>query len=105
MNTQFKLSALAALICLSQTTPAQQSVIRIGHVGPTSGGVAHLGKDNENGARMAADEINARGLVIGGKRYRLVLQMEDDTPPSRIRLILLHTLLCLDIYGREHSNN
>ena len=40
---------------------AAPSVINIGHVGPTSGGIAHLGKDNENGARMAIDELNARG--------------------------------------------
>jgi branched-chain amino acid transport system substrate-binding protein len=47
-------------------------------VAATSGAIAHLGKDNENGARMAVDEVNAKGLVIGGKRYRLVLQPEDD---------------------------
>ncbi len=27
---------------------------------------------------MAVDDVNAKGLVIGGKRYRLVLQAEDD---------------------------
>jgi len=27
-----------------------QNVVTIGHVGPTSGAIAHLGKDNENGA-------------------------------------------------------
>ena len=33
------------------------AVVKIGHVGPTSGAIAHLGKDNENGARMAIEEI------------------------------------------------
>ncbi|SFM69374.1 branched-chain amino acid ABC transporter substrate-binding protein [Rugamonas rubra] len=53
-------------------------VIKIGHVAATSGPIAHLGKDNENGARMAVDELNAKGVLIGGKRYRVVLQAEDD---------------------------
>ena len=34
--------------------------------GPTSGGIAHIGKDVENGVRMALDEINATKPVIGG---------------------------------------
>ena len=42
-------------------------VIKIGHVGPTSGAIAHLGKDNENGAKMAIEELNAAGIKIGDK--------------------------------------
>lgn len=55
------------------------NVIRIGHVAPLSGGDAHLGKDNENGARLAADEINAAGGVkLGDKTYRVEILGEDD---------------------------
>ena len=57
---------------------AQDAVVKIGHVGPTSGGIAHLGKDNENGAKMAIDELNAKGVVIGGKKVKLELLVEDD---------------------------
>jgi branched-chain amino acid transport system substrate-binding protein len=53
-------------------------VVKIGHVGPTSGAIAHLGKDNENGARMAIDELNAKGVTIGGKKVKLELLAEDD---------------------------
>ena len=53
-------------------------VIKIGHVGPTSGAIAHLGKDNENGARMAIDELNAKGVMIGGKKMTIELLPEDD---------------------------
>ncbi|WP_295996986.1 branched-chain amino acid ABC transporter substrate-binding protein [Rugamonas sp.] len=68
------------LACLwAGAAPAwADDIIKIGHVAATSGPIAHLGKDNENGARMAVDELNAKGLVIGGKRYKLVLQAEDD---------------------------
>jgi len=57
---------------------AQEAVVKIGHVGPTSGGIAHLGKDNENGARMAIDELNAKGVTIGGKKVKFELLAEDD---------------------------
>ncbi len=60
------------------------NVIRIGHVAPLSGGDAHLGKDNENGARLAADEINAAGGVrLGDKIYRVEILGEDDKADPR----------------------
>ncbi|NIC41202.1 branched-chain amino acid ABC transporter substrate-binding protein [Aquabacterium sp. A08] len=53
-------------------------VVKIGHVGATSGAVAHLGKDNENGARMAIEELNAAGVKIGEQTARFELVAEDD---------------------------
>jgi branched-chain amino acid transport system substrate-binding protein len=57
---------------------ADEMVVKIGHVGPISGAIAHLGKDNENGARMAIDELNAKGVMIGGKKAKFELLAEDD---------------------------
>lgn len=53
-------------------------VIRIGHVAPLSGAQAHYGKDNENGVRMAIEELNAQGVELGGKKVRFEIQAEDD---------------------------
>ncbi len=53
-------------------------VVKIGHVGPVSGAIAHLGKDNEYGARMAIDELNAAGVTINGQKVKLELMAEDD---------------------------
>lgn len=76
---QYKLNVLvAAAVTLFAGAVSAQEVVKIGHVGPTSGGIAHLGKDNENGARMAIDELNAKGVTIGGKKVKLELQAEDD---------------------------
>ncbi len=58
--------------------PAAEPVVKIGHVGPVSGAIAHLGKDNELGARMAIDELNAAGVTIDGKKVKLELMAEDD---------------------------
>ncbi len=55
------------------------STVKIGHVAPLTGGIAHLGKDNENGARMAVDEINAAGGIdVGGAKVKFELVAEDD---------------------------
>jgi branched-chain amino acid transport system substrate-binding protein len=68
----------AAVAFVAGTAYAQDMVVKIGHVGPTSGAIAHLGKDNENGARMAIDELNAKGVMIGGKKAKFELLAEDD---------------------------
>ncbi len=60
------------------TNAAGADIVKIGHVAPTTGGIAHLGKDNENGARLAIEEINAAGLMVGGKKVTLELVTEDD---------------------------
>ena len=54
-------------------------VVRIGVAQPLSNGLAPLGQDMVNGARMAIDEINAaQGLDVRGKRVRLELVVADD---------------------------
>ncbi len=77
---QVKLNVIigAAALMLGGSVFAQDMVVKIGHVGPTSGAIAHLGKDNENGARMAIDELNAKGVTIGGKKVKFELLAEDD---------------------------
>lgn len=77
---QVKLNTIvaAAMVMVGGAAYAQDMVVKIGHVGPTSGAIAHLGKDNENGARMAIDELNAKGVMIGGKKVKLELLAEDD---------------------------
>jgi branched-chain amino acid transport system substrate-binding protein len=72
------LPVVAAALLVAGTASAQDLVVKIGHVGPTSGAIAHLGKDNENGARMAIDALNAKGVMIGGKKAKFELLAEDD---------------------------
>lgn len=58
--------------------PSIQRVVKIGHAAPLTGGIAHLGKDNENGVRLAIDEANAKGLIIGGEKVAFEMLSEDD---------------------------
>lgn len=75
--TLVMLGGTASMTMLSGTAYAQE-VVKIGHVGPTSGAIAHLGKDNQNGGQMAIDELNAKGTMIGGKKVKFELVPEDD---------------------------
>jgi len=71
--------ALATALAFAATGQASaQQVVKIGQVSPISGPSAHLGKDNENAARMAIDELNAKGFAINGQKVTLQLVSEDD---------------------------
>jgi branched-chain amino acid transport system substrate-binding protein len=59
------------------------AVVLIGHAAPLTGQLANMGKDSENAARLAIDEINAQHLVIGGKPVRLELDSQDDAADPR----------------------
>ena len=79
-----QLTAAAALAAACGMAAAQQvQVVKIGHAGPVSGGIAHIGKDTENGVRLAVEDLNAQGLVIGGKKIKFELAAEDDAGDPR----------------------
>jgi branched-chain amino acid transport system substrate-binding protein len=67
-----------AIAMLFAANASAQQVVKIGHVGPVSGPNSHLGKDNENAARMAIDELNAKGFTVNGQKVTLQLVAEDD---------------------------
>ena len=62
----------------STKAPSVQRVVKIGHAAPLTGAIAHLGKDNENGVRLAIDEANAKRLTIGGETVAFEMLSEDD---------------------------
>ncbi|MGP1628859.1 MAG: branched-chain amino acid ABC transporter substrate-binding protein [Giesbergeria sp.] len=78
MQLKLKLTVAAAFAAVAGMALAQEQVVKIGHVAPVSGAQAHYGKDNENGARMAIEDLNAKGVTIGGKKIKFEIQAEDD---------------------------
>ncbi|HSB25293.1 MAG TPA: branched-chain amino acid ABC transporter substrate-binding protein [Burkholderiaceae bacterium] len=78
MLVKLHVIAAASVALLAGAASAQDMVVKIGHVAPVSGPQAHYGKDNENGARMAIEDLNAKGVTIGGKKVKLELVAEDD---------------------------
>ena len=77
MQMKYKVTVAAAIAALAGVAAAQE-VVKIGHVAPMSGPQAHYGKDNENGVRMAIEDLNAQGVTIGGKKVKFEIQAEDD---------------------------
>jgi branched-chain amino acid transport system substrate-binding protein len=67
----------------SAPAASEATVVKIGHVAPLTGTQAHLGRDNENGARLALEEISAQGLTIDGRSIRLELDSQDDAADPR----------------------
>jgi branched-chain amino acid transport system substrate-binding protein len=78
MQFKLRLTVVVALAAASGIASAQDQVVKIGHVAPMSGPQAHYGKDNENGVRMAIEDLNAQGVTIGGKKVKFEIQAEDD---------------------------
>jgi ABC-type branched-subunit amino acid transport system substrate-binding protein len=81
MPSIFKIAPLAlaaGLMTLGAAAAAQDQLVRIGVSGPLSGANAFAGKDNENGVRLAVEELNAQKLKAGGKLLRFELMSEDD---------------------------
>jgi len=73
-----RLTLGATLLLAATGAMAQEVVVRIGHSGPLTGANAFAGKDNENGVRLAVEELNAKPMTVGGKKIRFELQSEDD---------------------------
>lgn len=87
------LSLLAVLTACDKNKNADVTVVRIGSVAPLTGAQTHIGKDNENGARLAVDEINAAGLMLGGKPVKLELISEDDAADPKTATIVAQKLV------------
>ena len=76
-----------------------ETVVKIGHVGPLTGGIAHLGKDNENGVRLALDEANAKGITIDGKKIKFELVAEDDQADPKVGTTVAQKLVDAKVSG------
>ncbi len=79
--------------------PGSAVVIKIGQVSPLTGPQAHLGKDNDNGARLAIEELNAKGVTIGGARVKFELMSEDDQADPKTGTIVAQKLADARVAG------
>src|SRR5471032_2259131 len=72
------IAVAVSLLGAAGVAAADDLVVQIGHSGPLSGAQAFSGKDNESGARLAIEELNAKPITVGGKKVKFVLMSEDD---------------------------
>ena len=72
-------SVLVTGVAMPAVIRAQADAIRIGHLTPLTGFLGPLGEYAVMGVRLAAEEINAGGGVLG---RRIELVMEDSVNPQ-----------------------
>jgi branched-chain amino acid transport system substrate-binding protein len=79
--------------------PPPTATVNIGHVAPLTGGIAHLGKDNENGARLAIEQANAANIQIDGKQIKFLLIAEDDQADPKVGATVAQKLVDAKVVG------
>src|SRR5215468_1809416 len=102
-----RISVLAVALVLAAVSgcsekkapPAGKVSVVIGSVSPLTGGIAHLGKDNENGARLAIEEANAAGAKIGGKDVQFDLISLDDQADPKVGTTVAQKLVDTRVAG------
>lgn len=95
---------LAGIVaCQKKELPAKAQegalIVKIGSVAPLTGPQAHIGKDNDNGARLAIEEINAAGLTLGGRKVRFEILSEDDQADPKTATIVAQKLVDAQVRG------
>ena len=82
------------------TSPTtDELLVKIGASSPLTGPQAHIGKDNENGTRMAIAEANAKGITLSGKKVRFELISEDDQADPKTATIVAQKLVDAKVSG------
>jgi branched-chain amino acid transport system substrate-binding protein len=103
--TRIHVFALAMVVaaasgCSERKAPASGKVsVVIGSVAPLTGGIAHLGKDNENGVRLAIEEANAAAIKIDGKDVQFDLISLDDQADPKVGTTVAQRLVDTKVAG------
>ena len=86
MTRRSAIAVLAATLALALAAPVQaQKPVKIGVLTPLSPpGDAGAGQLILRGAKMAAEEINARGGILGGRKVELVIEDDSGTPEKGV---------------------
>jgi len=98
-NLRIGITLIAASVALIGCGQQGGGEVKIGHVAPLTGGIAHLGKDNENGARLAIEEANAAKIKIDGKDVKFTLVAEDDQADPKVGTTVAQKLVDAKVVG------
>ncbi len=87
------LSLLLALLVPACGTAGGGDVIRIGMTSPLTGPSAEAGIALRQGAELAVEEANAKGVSIGGKTYKVELYVEDTQSKPEVGAVAAEKLI------------
>jgi branched-chain amino acid transport system substrate-binding protein len=89
----------SSLFLILSCTKVDDGSIKIGHVAPLTGNQAHLGKDNEEGANLAINDLNNSNIIIGGKKVKFILVPEDDAADPKQGTAAAQKLIDEEVVG------
>jgi branched-chain amino acid transport system substrate-binding protein len=95
---KYTLVALAVLGLGASAVHAQE-VIKLGAAAPLTGTQSHLGKDIENGVRLAIEDYNAKGVTLGGKKVKFEVMAEDDAADPKTATNVAQRLVDAGVKG------
>jgi branched-chain amino acid transport system substrate-binding protein len=90
---------ISSLFLILSCTKVDDGSIKIGHVAPLTGNQAHLGKDNEEGANLAINDLNNSNIIIGGKKVKFILVPEDDAADPKQGTAAAQKLIDEEVVG------
>ncbi|MBR8168038.1 branched-chain amino acid ABC transporter substrate-binding protein [Burkholderia cenocepacia] len=90
-TSKVAVSLVSGALLVSQAMAAD--TVKIGVAGPLTGGLAQQGKDVENGARLAVDQLNASGFKIKGAPVHFEIDSEDDRADPKTAVTVAQKLV------------
>ncbi|ELQ9307252.1 branched-chain amino acid ABC transporter substrate-binding protein [Serratia marcescens] len=98
-NFRIKPLALAAVTMILSLPALADDTVLIGLAGPLTGPSARIGKDLENGARLAIADANAQKPTLNGKPVTFKLLSEDDQSDPRTAVAVAQRLVDEGVAG------
>ncbi len=101
-------AGLLAGVILTTAVPSAFAdvTVKIGQVSPLSGELSHIGKDDENGVRLAIEDLNAQKLSIGGQKVTFALASQDDGADPKTAVLVAQKLVDEQVAGVVgHANS
>ncbi|BEN11353.1 branched chain amino acid ABC transporter substrate-binding protein [Serratia marcescens] len=98
-NFRIKPLALAAVTMILSLSALADDTVLIGLAGPLTGPSARIGKDLENGARLAIADANAQKPTLNGKPVTFKLLSEDDQSDPRTAVAIAQRLVDEGVAG------
>lgn len=98
-NIRIRPLALAAMTMILSLPALADDTVLIGLAGPLTGPSARIGKDLENGARLAIADANAQKPTLNGKPVTFKLVSEDDQSDPRTAVAVAQRLVDEGVAG------
>ncbi|MEM5314965.1 branched-chain amino acid ABC transporter substrate-binding protein [Paraburkholderia sp. JHI869] len=96
-----------AVFAVAQTCVAHaDTTVKIGVAAPLTGEIAHIGKDSEDGARLAIEDLNAKKIRIGGQTVIFALDSQDDAADPKTAVTVAQKLVddrVAGVVGHQNS--